>query len=470
MKVRVRRAALRLAHYALRRIVLLALRPLARLRRGPAPRPGERPRVRILLQHAHGTGGTIRTVLNLSGHLARDHEVEIVSVLRRRPDPFFRLPEGVRVTCATDAAAPPRNRVLRLLTRLPSLLVPVDDGTFRHVDLYTDLKLLCALWRDPPHVLVGTRPSLNLLIAELAPRGVVTVGQDHMNLGSYKPAVRSRIVRSYRRLTALTVLTAHTRAEYAEALAGSGVRIEQIPNALPDLGGGPSPRTGRVLLAAGRLTRQKGFDMLVRAFEPLAAEHPDWTLRVFGAGVQRDRLARQIEKLGLTGRVELRRRTPDLGAEMERASVYVLSSRHEGMPMVILEAMGKGLPVVAFDCPTGPAEMITPGEDGLLVPAGEVAELTAALRRIIKDAALRDRLGERALRTSAAYRLDRIGPRWTRLLAELLSGSGTEAVDPPAGAPIDAPIVEPAAAPGAKAVSKTAPEPADAPVPARPGS
>ncbi|WP_083982073.1 glycosyltransferase family 4 protein [Actinomadura hibisca] len=417
------RPALRPTHYALRRALLVALRPAARLRRGPAPRPGRRPRVRVLLQHAHGTGGTIRTVLNLSGHLARDHDVEIVSVLRRRPEPFFPLPEGVAVTFATDAAAPPRTGPGRLLARLPSLLVPVDDAAFRHVSLYSDLRLLRAMWRDPPDVLIGTRPSLNLLIAELAPRGVATVGQDHMNLGSYRPALRARIVGAYRRLTALTVLTAHSRAEYAEALAGAPVRIEQIPNALPDLGGGPSPRTGRVVLAAGRLSRPKGFDLLIRAFAPLAAEHPDWTLRVFGEGVRRGRLAAQIEELGLTGRVELRRRTRDLGGEMERASVYALSSRREGMPMVILEAMGKGLPVVAFDCPTGPAELITPGGDGLLVPAREVAGMTAALRSLIEDRELRDRLGEQALRTSAAYRLDRIGPRWTRLLAELRPGS-----------------------------------------------
>ncbi|NED58663.1 glycosyltransferase family 4 protein, partial [Micromonospora aurantiaca] len=71
----------------------------------------------------------------------------------------------------------------------------------------------------------------------------------------------------------------------------------------------------------------------------------------------------------------------------------------EGMPMVVIEAMGMGLPVVAFDCPHGPAELITPGEDGLLVPAGDVDALTAALRKLIEDPGLRDRLGERALRS-----------------------------------------------------------------------
>ncbi|WP_157419816.1 glycosyltransferase family 4 protein [Actinomadura kijaniata] len=411
------RRGLRPAHYALRRTTLWALRPVALLR--PAPRRGDRPRVRFLLQHAHGSGGTIRTVLNLSGHLAREHDVEIVSVLNRRATPFFPVADGVRIVVADDRLTPPSGRAGRLLARVPSLLTPVDDASFRSMNLRADLLLLRALWRRPPDVVIGTRPSLNLLVAELAPRGTAAVGQDHMNLASYRPALRRRMERAYRRLALLAVLTERTRAEYAAALAGAPTRLEVVPNALPELGGGPSRREHKVLLAAGRYTRQKGFDLLLDAYAPLAAEHPDWTLRIFGAGPMRDQLRKRVADLGLAGRAEVGGRTAKLGAEMERAAVYVLSSRFEGLPMVVLEAMSKGLPVVAFDCPTGPAEVITDGEDGLLVPAEDVAALTAALRRVMGDADLRDRLGERALRTAEEYRLDRIGPRWARLIAEL---------------------------------------------------
>jgi glycosyltransferase involved in cell wall biosynthesis len=109
---------------------------------------------------------------------------------------------------------------------------------------------------------------------------------------------------------------------------------------------------------------------------------------------------------------------------MARASVYVLSSRFEGMPMVVIEALSKGLPVVAFDCPTGPGEMIDHGRDGLLVPPGDVPGLTAALSTLIEDRAMRDRLGERAIAASRAYDLDRVGPLWLRLLDELSPDGG----------------------------------------------
>ncbi len=398
----------------MRRAALWALRPLRWRRR--VPPPGGRPRVRVLLQNAHGTGGTIRTVLNLCGHLARDHDVEIVSVLRRSRRPFFPLPSGVAVSYADDGLAR-GNRAARVLARLPSVLVPADEASFRQVSLWTDVRLLRALYGAPADVLIGTRPSLVLLAAELGPRGVATIGQDHMSLGSYRPALRRQVVRAYRRLTVLATLTEAARADYARALAGSGVRVVRLPNAAPPLPGPPSGREHDVVLAAGRLVHAKGFDLLLRAFAPIAAEHPGWTLRVFGSGVRRDRLRALIGELGLTGRVELRGRTPDLPAEMRRASVFALSSRREGMPMVVIEAMGMGLPVVAFDCPHGPAELITPGEDGLLVPAGDVDALAAALRKLITDPGLRDRLGERALRAARRHDIGRIGPRWSRLIA-----------------------------------------------------
>ncbi|MFA1543084.1 glycosyltransferase family 4 protein [Actinomadura monticuli] len=418
--LRLRRRVRRAAHRAVRRGALWTLRPL-RWRRPPTP--GERLRVRVLLQNAHGTGGTIRTVLNLSGHLARDHDVEIVSALRRSRKPFFPVPPGVAVTYADDRYAP-GNRRARLLARLPSLLTPADEASFRHMSLWTDVRLLRVLYGAPADVLIATRPSLVLLAAELAPRGTVTIGQDHMSLGSYRPALRRQVVRAYRRLTVLATLTEAARADYARALAGSGVRIVRIPNAAPPLPGPPSRREHPVVLAAGRLVRTKGFDLLLRAYAPIAAEHPDWTLRIFGSGARRDRLRAMIGDLGLTGAVELRARTPDLPAEMRRASVYVLSSRREGMPMVVIEAMGMGLPVVSFDCPHGPAELITSGEDGLLVPAGDVEALTAALRKLIEDPDLRDRLGEQALRSVRRHDLDRIGPRWSRLIADV-GGAGT---------------------------------------------
>lgn len=416
------RGAARRLPWSARRIVLWAVRARLLVRRRRQPHtPGGRRRVRILLLHAYGMGGTIRTTFTTAAHLAAEHDVEIISLYRTRERPFFPFPEGVRVTVLDDRTSP-RGRAHRLLSRLPSVLTPVKDTSFRTVSLRTDLRLLSRLATLDCDVLIATRPSLNLLIAEAAPRGTRTIGQDHMNLRSYRPELRTAIARAYRRLDAVTVLTEVSLADYRAALAGARAEVVRIPNALPAPASGtsrtdPGAPPANVVLAAGRLTTQKGFDLLIRAYEPLAAEHPDWTLRIFGSGAKRDKLRKMIADRGLGDRIELRGRTADLAAEMAGAAVYALPSRYEGLPMVVIEAMGTGLPVVAFDCPTGPAEMITHGHDGLLVPAKDVAGFTAALRKLIEDDGLRHRMGERALVTAGAYDPAAIGARWNALIA-----------------------------------------------------
>ncbi|HEX2315397.1 MAG TPA: glycosyltransferase family 4 protein [Thermomonospora sp.] len=400
----------------LRRSALLLLRLACSLRgRGEA---GERLRIRILIQHAYGMGGTIRTALNLAGHLAQRYDVEVVSVVRKEDKPFFAFPPGVRVVDVHDQTRPP-GRLERLLSRVPSVLTPRRDVTAPGVSLWTDLRMARLLASGGADVLIGTKPVHNMLIAEVAPRRVVTIGQDHMNLSAYKPWLRSGIVKSYPRLDLLTVLTQASVRDFGALLDGGRPRIEQVPNAIPELNGGSADLDAKVIVTAGRLTRQKGYDLLVRAYAEVAPAHPDWSLRIFGSGRERARLAKLIAELGLEGTVELRGPSTDLGPELARASVCVLSSRYEGMPMVILEAMSKGLPVVAFDCPTGPGELITHGENGLLVPPKDVGGLAAALRKVIEDDALRRRLGERARRSADRYALPEVGARWEALIDEL---------------------------------------------------
>jgi glycosyltransferase involved in cell wall biosynthesis len=416
---RVRPAVRRRARASLRRALLAVIRGRARLR--PPPRPADPPRIRFLLLHAYGMGGTIRTVFNVAGHLAQRYDVEIVSVLRRADAPFFALPPGVTLTPLLDERPGVRaGRLERLLSRRSSLLAAPADKAARSLRLAHDLRLARLLGGRQPEVLIGTRPTLNLLLAETVRPGVLTIGMDHIHLAAYRPALRTQIRAAYPRLTALTVLTERTLADYRKLLGADAPRLACIPNALPPLAGGLSDRTRKVVITAGRLAPAKGFDLLIRAYAPVAADHPDWTLRIFGQGPLRGRLQRLIDELGLGARVRLMPRVPGLGEELARSSIYALSSRLEGLPLVLIEAMSKGVPPVAFDCPTGPAELITPGEDGLLVPAGDVAGLSRALRELIEDAELRNRLGERALITARGYTLEAIGPRWDDLLAELL--------------------------------------------------
>ncbi len=371
--------------------------------------------VRILLMHAWGLGGTIRTTFNVAGHLAERHDVEIVSVVRRRERPFFAFSEGVAVTALDDQR---RGRRGGLLRRLPSVLVHPDDHVYALCSLRTDLALARWLRATRGGVVVSTRAGFNELVAQLAAPGVVTIGQEHMNIHSHLPGLTRAMARHYPRLDALTTLNDEDRRDY-EAMIGPGTRVERIPNAVPPLGGAQADPDAEVIVAAGRLTRQKGFDLLIAAFARAAREQPGWQLRIFGSGPERGALQRQILDEGLYGDALLMGPTRLLGEELAEGSIFVLSSRFEGFGMVIVEAMSKGLPVVSFDCPRGPAEIVGDGVDGVLVPPEDVDALARTLVGLMRDPERRRRYADAALAAAAAYEADVVGRRWDALLDEL---------------------------------------------------
>jgi glycosyltransferase involved in cell wall biosynthesis len=414
---RVRSAGRRLLAWSCRR----------RRRRVGQPRAGDRQTVYLLLIHAYGMGGTIRTVLNLAGHLSTGYDVELISVLRRRKRSFFPLPTGVRVTALDDRTADAQWSGLRAWVRdvlrdTPSELMHPEDYAFASASLWTDLLLARKLRSLPPGVLVTTRPALNLIAARVAPRGVVTVGQEHMNFHAHRSGLAEDLQRVYPGLDALVVLTEDDRADYSQLLADAGTDVRRIPNALTELAGGRSQVQRPIVVAAGRLTPQKGFDLLIPAFAQVARSHPEWQLHIYGGGPKHARLRRLVLKHDLYNNVLLMGQTQHLGEELAQASVFALSSRHEGFGMVIIEAMSKGVPVVSFDCPRGPSEIIEDGVDGVLVPNGDVDAFAAGLLGLVEDEALRRRMGQAALAKAARYELGVVGAQWDELLATLHPG------------------------------------------------
>ena len=174
-------------------------------------------------------------------------------------------------------------------------------------------------------------------------------------------------------------------------------------------------RRTKTVLAVGRLHEQKGFDMLLKAWKAVEEEHPDWTLRMVGEGPKRAELEAQIKEMGLS-HVVLAGRSADMAKEYASASLFVLSSRYEGLPLALIEAMWCGVPCIAFDCPQGPAELLA-DERGWLVFNGDIRALSTQIEQAIsqpKEAAKRAKKAQVYAQTT--YSEESIMPKWIKIV------------------------------------------------------
>jgi glycosyltransferase involved in cell wall biosynthesis len=410
----------------------------ARDRAAPLPDP-HRPRVYFLLRSCYGIGGTNRTVINTANQLAElGYSVELISLLRPHPTPTFPVDERVQLTPLVEESTrtplpgawgrwesilPRRVRAV-LSRRLDSWGSELSFGGPQanpRMSLLTDVLMLIKLRSLDPGVLVLTRPVLILAGARYATAAVRTLGQEHWEFHARSAGTRKKLIEHYRKLDALTVLTAFDEDAYRSALEGSSVEVRRLPNGVPRHTGASSDGSSTVVVSAGRLSREKGFDLLVRAWPDVAARHPDWHLRIFGGGPEKEALQSLVDSLGVGNNVHLMGPTNRMLDEMARASLFVLSSRFESFGMVLIEAMSVGLPVVSFDCPRGPREVLTDGEDSVLVPAEDVPALAAAVNEMIDDPVRRQQLSAAALRTAERYSLESVGRLWEDLLRDIAS-------------------------------------------------
>ena len=198
--------------------------------------------------------------------------------------------------------------------------------------------------------------------------------------------------------------------------------IEVIPNAAKNMSGHFSDVSAYRVIAVGRLDYQKGFDRLIQAWSLVQADgrFADWQLDIFGQGEWKDMLQQMIYEEGLQANAHINPPTKDIASEYVRSSLLVMSSHYEGFPMVIIEAMACGLPVVSFDYKCGPRDIIRHGENGLLVKDGDIRGLAEAMMKVMGDDAYRKRLSGAALNVVSTYSEEAVMGQWTRLFASLV--------------------------------------------------
>lgn len=388
-------------------------------------------RLSFLLHNAYGFGGTIRSTFNLAEALAGRHEVEIVSVFRHRDRPGMGAPRGVTLRHLVDLRenSPGFDGADPLAAR-PAKVFPRGDGRHCQYSRLTDERIADHLASLRSDVVVGTRSGLNVHIARQTVRGVVRVGQEHLTVGGHSLRLRREIGYRYAALDAVTTVTEADARAYRESFSLPGVRILAVPGSVPEPSVEPADGSAKWVVAAGRLTRVKRFDVLIEAFARVVEVRPDWRLRIYGGadatGNEKEALRRLVDERGLHGHVLLMGPASPLEAEWVKGSVAAVTSSQESFGMTIVEAMRCGLPVVSTDCPHGPGEIIEDGVDGLLVPVGDTGAVAGALLELIQDDGLRRRAGKAALAASARFDPARIAERHEALFTELLDAGAAD--------------------------------------------
>lgn len=193
-----------------------------------------------------------------------------------------------------------------------------------------------------------------------------------------------------------------------------------IPNARTFTPSGIADMENRKVIAVGRYTFQKGFDRLVEAWNLVAPDFPDWELEIVGDGEDREMLKTMIDRYGLGGSVHLVPANNEIEKHYIGSSVYVMTSRYEGLPMVLLEAQAFGLPVVSFRCKCGPSDLIADGENGYLVDEGDIKGFVFKLKKVMSDVELRRKMSQNALTSSGRFSEERVMQHWIELFESLV--------------------------------------------------
>jgi len=373
---------------------------------------GAQPVKILLLMHSLSAGGAERAACTLANFWAASgRDVNIVTLTPVSAD-FYPLDR----------------RVGRISLDLAGASHHALHGLWQNVKRVVALRRLLRSLRPDIALAMMSTPNVLLALASLWLPTLQTIGSErcyppHAALGRLWHVLRRTL---YGRLSAMVALTGEC-AHWIETHT-SASRVVVIPNAiawpLPD---NPPRRTlprlcqpqRKLLLAVGRLEPVKNFDALIRAFARLARAFPDWDLIILGEGPERARLASTIRCMGLVQRVALPGVAGNVAYWYGEADLFALTSRSEGFPNALAEAMAHGVPAVSVDCNTGPRDIIRHGIDGLLVPPDDIAALSDALARVMGDATLRGQLASRSVEARERFSVAKIGQMWETLFLAL---------------------------------------------------
>ncbi|WP_116472417.1 glycosyltransferase family 4 protein [Zobellella maritima] len=343
----------------------------------------------------NNSGGTERVASVIANELSRSgHEVVLASMVEGNT-PFFPLESKVSIVSVLNGAG-------RILYRVPSLIRGIRRLLIEEkADVLIVVESMSVLYTAPATV--------GLPIKHICWEHFnynIDLGQKGRRLARHMAAWLCDVV---------VTLTEQDK-EYWLKHTRHRAQITTIPNPSPFPVKNVSLNTeSKVVLAAGRLTYQKGFDLLLLAWKKVNNSYPDWKLHIVGDGEDKNALENSAAEYGISGSVEFVGNKQDMEKYYQKSAIYCLSSRFEGFGMVLVEAMSYGLPIVSFNCELGPSEILS-GTDSRLIPVGDTDELANSLIELMADEKERERLSRQSEVKAKQYQPDKIIGQWLEVI------------------------------------------------------
>lgn len=366
----------------------------------------------------YNPGGMERVLLNKVTYLSQlpGWEISVVTTDQHQRPPFYPFPEKVRMTDLEINYSEDN-----------------EKGAWKKITGYLrkrkehKRKLTALLLKEKPDIVVSLYPSESSFIPDIkdGSRKVLELHYckffrlqyGRKGLLGWIDKLRTRQDEQIvRRFDKFVVLTNEDKGYW-----GDLPNIEVIPNAAMHVSDAYSDVMNKRVIAVGRLDYQKGFDRLIQAWELVqhTGKFTDWKLDIYGQGEWQEMLQQMIDKAELQNIVCLNRPTKQIGEEYVKSDMLVMSSNYEGFPMVMIEAMACGLPVVSFDYKCGPKDIIQTGINGLLVPNGDIQALADAMMKVMEDEAYRKMLSLNARKVVDTYSEQAVMAQWIRLFTSI---------------------------------------------------
>ncbi|KJK56322.1 stealth conserved region 3 domain-containing protein [Saccharothrix sp. ST-888] len=384
-------------------------------------------KITFLLTSADTMGGTERAILTAAEAVSELHQVEVLSIFKTRSSGFFDTGGKLKIRNLVDnTGAVPRpvegadqdDAVYRRLAAQPSELV--DPAWERSFNRLSDLEVERALRDTDSDVLVASTPALLALMVRVAPPSAITVCQDH-RVSELRGVSGDPLMRFAPHLDALIALSEPTRAWFAETFGEYAPQLTVLGNALPEAYRPASSLETRTITLAGRMVAEKQIDHAIHAFDRVAARHPQWRMRVLGDGPLLRKMRELASTMGAADQIQLVGSTQHMPEEWAQASICLQTSRVEALPLVLAEAQAAGVPVVAYDCPNGPGEIVTSDVNGLLVPPGDIDGLAEALDRMMSEDETRHAFGAASMLAAERWSAPKVAAQWSELFKGLIA-------------------------------------------------